>query len=133
MLKSFLFHSDPLLKKIRKLAISLAALLFVLYCVNMAIVDGADPQFDGQQLSEIFGKFILGAIIVACVCQMLRLIIKVGPIKIEATIVVEGKKLSEKQSMAVRMALKHYCEDHQVDSYDEKPAAEVLKIINQDS
>ncbi|MBF7144890.1 MULTISPECIES: hypothetical protein [Pseudomonas] len=136
MLKSFLFHSAPLLKKIRKLAFFLSFILIFFLILSSVIVEASDPQFESQQLVDIFGPFIFGTMTVFVVCELLHMLIKSGPIKIEATIFVEGQELSEKQSMAVRMALENYCEGMQVANHkkyqvDENYAVDVLRMIDQ--
>ncbi|WP_426154172.1 hypothetical protein [Pseudomonas sp. DC3000-4b1] len=140
MLKSFLFHTTPLLKKLRTITFFLAFVLIVLYVISIEIASASDPQFDSQKYLDIYGPFIIGTIVFSVICELLIMMIKSGPVKIEAAIIVEGIKLSEKQSMAVRMALKNYCEDFQLKGdnqeyrtsggYDVKQAIDVLKMIN---
>lgn len=140
MLKSFLFHAAPILQKIRKLAIFLAFIFVLLYVLTSVMAGVSDPQSDTQEFVKLFGPLIFGAVAISVVCELLHMMIKNGPVKIEASIFVEGNKLSEKQSMAVRMALTNYCEVHQTHdndtgviknhSYNVSKATEVLKMIN---
>ncbi|MBX6397762.1 hypothetical protein, partial [Pseudomonas syringae group genomosp. 3] len=142
MLKSILFHVTPKLQKLEAIALSCGVILLFGYVLISMILHLMDVEIEQSRLVDGIGPFIFIAIVISSVCMLLHMMIKASPIQIEAQITVEGKKLTEAQSKAVRIALRELSNAGQTivqsdalapeGAHASAPrAAEVLKLIMQ--